>query len=312
MNSIDDSGVADLPVLCGPTAAGKSAIAMALAERAGVAIISADSRQVYRGFDIGTAKPTAAEQAAVPHYGIDVADPDDRYTAAHWAADALRWADAIRASGRTPLIVGGTGFYLRALFQPLFVEPGMDASRRAALREYLTTLAADDVRRWCAALDLPRVAFGRAQWERAIEVALLTGRRISALHGENSRAAAVTARYLVVDPGPALSRRIADRVDAMLAAGWLDEARSLADRVPPSARAWSATGYEALRRVARGEQNLEAAREEVIVRTRQYAKRQRTWFRHQLAGERVTRIDPRAPDALERALAWLHSGDRVP
>jgi tRNA dimethylallyltransferase len=114
----------------------------------------------------------------------------------------------------------------------------------------------------------------------------------------------LTARYLVLDPGPSLVGSIEARVDEMLAAGWLDEIRSLSERVDPEARAWTATGYDAMRRVVTGELTLDRARDLVVVATRQYAKRQRTWFRHQLAGERVLRLDPRSPDVLNRAVAW--------
>jgi tRNA dimethylallyltransferase len=167
-------------------------------------------------------------------------------------------------------------------------------------------MPAEAVRRWCEALDPVRGSLGRAQWERAIEVALFTGRRISTWHEAAARAPALTGRYLLLDPGTRLAGRITARVDEMLAAGWLSEVRALAAVVGPSARAWTATGYGALRRVVDGRQTLSEAREEIIVRTRQYAKRQRTWFRHQLAGERVTRLDPGTPDALDRAVAWYH------
>lgn len=305
MSSTGDSAVDSLPVVCGPTASGKSALALRLAGLTGAAIISADSRQVYRGFDIGTAKPDPAERALVPHYGIDVAEPDERYTAADWAAAVPGWVEAIHAGGRQPLVVGGTGFYLRALFSPLFQEPALDPARRDALREFLARLPTTTIREWCAALDPDRASLGRAQHERAIEVALLTGRRLSELHVVHARATTLTARYLVLDPGPGLAGTIVERVDRMLASGWLDEVRSLAARIDPAARAWTATGYDTLRRVAEGGLTLEQGREQVIVATRQYAKRQRTWFRHQLAGERVLRLDPGAPDAFERAVAWF-------
>ena len=306
MSSTAGSGVAEIRVVCGPTAAGKSALAMAIAERVPVAILSADSRQVYRGFDIGTAKPTAPDRARVPHFGVDVVDPTSRFTAADWAGAVSGWIDASEALGRVPLVVGGTGFYLRALVQPLFAEPALDPERRDRLRAYLGRLDAMTVRRWCEALDPGRATLGRAQWERAIEVALLSGRRISELHASGSRAPRVTARYLVVDPGRSLAERITSRVDAMLAAGWMDEVRDLSRRVPGTAAAWSATGYEALRDVVAGTRSLAEATGELVVRTRQYAKRQRTWFRHQLSGERVTRLDPAAPDAMDRALSWFH------
>jgi tRNA dimethylallyltransferase len=171
-------------------------------------------------------------------------------------------------------------------------------------------MSGDEVRRWCEALDPSRATLGRAQRERAIEVALLTGHRISDLHLERSRAPTLTARYLVLDPGASLAGSIAARVDEMLANGWLDEVRKLIETVNPEARAWTATGYDAMRRVASGELTPDRGRELVIFATRQYAKRQRTWFRHQLAGEQVLRLDPRAPDTFERVVAWFH-GERV-
>ena len=299
-----------LPVICGPTASGKSALALRLAEHVGASIISADSRQVYRGFDIGTAKPDAHEQSRVPHYGIDVAEPDERYTAADWVQSVPSWKAVIESEGRKPLLVGGTGFYLRALFEPLFDEPDIDPERRSALRALLSGLSAVEVQRWCEVMDPARASLGRAQHERAVEVALITGRRISDLHVERSRAPVLAARYLLLDPGPTLSDAIIRRVDRMLAAGWLDEVASLAERVDPMARAWTATGYDAMRRVVAGELTLEAARDSVVIATRQYAKRQRTWFRNQLAGEDVLRIDPRAPDVFERAVEWFHAEDR--
>ena len=302
---------ARLPVICGPTASGKSALALKLAERFNGSIISADSRQVYRGFDIGTAKPSAEEQRVIPHYGIDVVEPDERYTAADWAALVPAWLEEIRAGNRRPIIVGGTGFYLRALFTPLFEEPDIDPAQRSSVRELLTTMPAAEVKRWAEALDPPRAALGRAQRERAIEVALITGRRISDLHLERSRATALTARYLVIDPGKSLTDAISSRVDAMLAAGWLDEVRSLTTRVASDARAWTATGYDTMRRVVTGEFTPEEGRELVIIATRQYAKRQRTWFRHQLAGGHVMVLNPRDTDALDRATAWFNDEERT-
>lgn len=306
MSSTGDLDGARLPVICGPTASGKSALALRLAEVVGASIISADSRQVYRGFDIGTAKPTADERKRVPHYGIDVAEPDERYTAADWAAAVPGWVASIAASGRRPILVGGTGFYLRALFEPLFEEPAVDATHRASVRELLATLSSDEIRRWCEAIDEPRAPLGRAQRERAIEVALLTGHRISDLHLERPRATTWTPRYLVLDPGPSLSDAIGRRIGAMLDAGWLDEVRSLAGLVDQRARAWTATGYDTMRRVVTGEITLEQGQALVTIATRQYAKRQRTWFRHQLDSANVLQVDPRSPDSLDRVLNWFN------
>ncbi|HTL96297.1 MAG TPA: tRNA (adenosine(37)-N6)-dimethylallyltransferase MiaA [Gemmatimonadaceae bacterium] len=291
-------------MITGPTGAGKSALVMALARRVPLGIVSADSRQVYRGFDIGTAKPSAAERACVPHAGLDIAEPDTRYSAAAWAADAVRWMDDVRRMGREPAIVGGTGFYIRALTAPLFVEPELDAQKRRDIAAHLRTLTLAQLQRWCRALDPERAGLGRAQLERAIEVALLTGVPLSRWHRDAPGAEPRRARYLVVDPGPALGQSLATRLDDMLDAGWIEEARALDARVPSTAPAWNATGYATVRSLARGEISRSEAREQILVATRQYAKRQRTWIRNQLPPADVTRIDPHEHDALDRALEW--------
>jgi len=277
---------------------------MALARRVPLGIVSADSRQVYRGFDIGTAKPSAADRACVPHAGLDIAEPDTRYSAAAWAADAVRWMDDVRRLGREPAIVGGTGFYIRALTAPLFVEPELDAQKRRDIAAHLRTLTLAQLQRWCRALDPERAGLGRAQLERAIEVVLLTGIPLSRWHRDAPGAEPRHARYLVVDPGPALGQSLATRLDDMLDAGWIEEARALDARVPSTAPAWNATGYATVRSLARGEISRSEAREQILVATRQYAKRQRTWIRNQLPPADVTRIDPHEHDALDRALEW--------
>jgi tRNA dimethylallyltransferase len=290
--------------VCGPTAAGKTRLALWLASQGDVTIVSADSRQLYRRFDVGTAKPTLAERRAVPHCGIDVLEPTERASAAWWADRADAWIRDSLAQGRVPLVVGGTGLYLRALFGDLFDEPDLDEPRRASLQRELAGYPVDTLRRWVRALDPPRAELGRTQLLRAVEIALLTGRRVSELHRERHRPARWTARYLVVDPGSALATRIEGRVHAMIAAGWREEVRALIDDVPAEAPAWNATGYRTIRLLEAGELSERDALERVVVDTRQYAKRQRTWFRHQLAGDDVTRLDPRDSDWETRALSW--------
>jgi tRNA dimethylallyltransferase len=302
--TVADAAPTVLRVVCGPTGAGKSALAMALAERHGLAIVSADSRQVYRGFDVGTAKATADERARVPHYGIDVADPTERYSAAAWAAALEGWIADARAAGRDVVIVGGTGFYLRAVASPLFAEPPLDVARRAAIAEALAPLPVDTLRRWVTALDPARSHLGRTQLLRAVEVALLTGRRLSVLQAEGARAPRYSLRYLLADPGPVLAERIAARAAAMLASGWVEEARALQQTVPSGAPAWNAAGYLRVRQLACGEISAAQALESVVIETRQYAKRQRTWFRHQLPAEHVVRINPDDARRDELADAW--------
>src|SRR5665213_4332076 len=165
MNSSDDSDGAELRIICGPTAAGKSALATQLAERHGLVILSADSRQIYRGFDIGTAKPPAADRARVAHVGIDVADPSERWSAARFARDATAWLDGA-PRGKT-LVVGGTGFYLRALTTPLDASPELDPAHRALLGAELAQVETDELRRWVRALDPTRAHLGRTQLLRA-------------------------------------------------------------------------------------------------------------------------------------------------
>lgn len=294
-----------IPVVCGPTAAGKSAVAFALARRHPITIIVADSRQIYRRFDIGTAKPSPAEQAAVPHRGIDLIEPTERFSAAAWADRADRWIDDAITAGRIPLVVGGTGFYLRALFEPLFDEPELDRHSLRQLEFLLAPFSFDELRRWCLALDPERAHLGRTQLLRAIEVALISGHRLSELHRLRARPARRSARYLVVDPGPALAGRIEARLDGMLDGGWVDEVRGLIDEVPADAPAWNATGYRAVRELVRGATDREAARQQILIATRQYAKRQRTWLRHQIEESVVTHLDPAHQASVAVAERWL-------
>jgi tRNA dimethylallyltransferase len=296
-------------VVVGPTGAGKSALALAVARARGLALVSADSRQLYRGFDIGTAKPTPAERRAVAHYGLDVLDPTARASAHQWADWARRWAREATQAGTPPLVVGGTGLYVRALVQPLAAVPALEEGRRARLAAWMDTLPGGALQRWCQRLDPARASLGRTQWMRAVETALLTGSRLSEhLTAVGPAAPPTRARYLLVDPGAALAGRLEARVRSMLAAGWVAEVQALAALLPPDAPAWKASGYGVLRDHVAGTLTLEAAVERVVIETRQYAKRQRTWFRHQLPGEAVTRVDPLAPGAVSEALAWWDAG----
>ncbi len=294
-------------MICGPTAAGKSAVALWLAGQTPTTIVSADSRQVYRGFDIGTAKPTSDERARVPHVGLDVADPAERYSAARWADQADDWIRQARDVGRVPVVVGGTGLYLRALFDGLFQEPRLDAERRSALGVELGTMETEVLRRWVTTLDPARAHLGRTQLLRAAEIALLTGRRLSDLHRERRRPARWQPHYLLVDPGAAVATRIASRIDDMLDRGWIEEVTRLVESIPAGAPAWNATGYDAVRRLAAGTTSRVAAHEEILIATRQYAKRQRTWFRHQLPADQVTLLDPAAGDWRSVVARW-HTG----
>ncbi|MEX2182560.1 MAG: tRNA (adenosine(37)-N6)-dimethylallyltransferase MiaA [Gemmatimonadaceae bacterium] len=311
MSSIDASADADLPIIAGPTGAGKSSLALRLAARHGARLISADSRQIYRGFDLGTAKPTAEECRRVGHDGIDIAEPTERWSAARWASDADRWIAEARARRQPVIVVGGTGLWLRALVQPLAAEPPMDPARRHDLQRELAEMPTEELRRWVERLDPPRARFGRAQLLRAAEVALLTGTRLSDHHAAAAGAARPrrTARWLIVDPGPVLAAQLDARRAAMVAAGWVAEVERLAATVPADAPAWNACGYRAIREMVRGTHSLAEALDAVRIATRQYAKRQRTWFRNQLTGVGpVTRLDPRAADADTQVERWFTHG----
>ena len=272
-------------MLVGPTAAGKTALAVELAERLGGEVVSADAFAVYRGLDIGTAKPGPAEMRRVPHHLIDVADPRERYSAGMFARDADAAIAAIRARGRLPIVVGGTMFYVRALLRGLFPEPPRDEALRrtlddewrrdpAALRERLAELDPEAAGR-LAPGDRQRIL-------RALEVALVAGRPMSALWREHPLPQARhLARLLGTAPGrPELHARIAARVDEMYARGLLGEVRGLlAAGVPPGAHALKAIGYRECLRVLAGEWTVEQARERTTAATRQLAKRQLTWLR---------------------------------
>ena len=297
-----------VPVICGPTASGKTHAALRLSRVAPIEVVSADSRQLYRGFDVGTAKPSATELRDLPHHGIDALDPTERASAAWWADRADGWIRDVLGRGRVPVIVGGTGLYLRALLGVMFVEPPLDPDRRRALELELAPLPTGELRRRVELLDPERAQLGRTQLLRAIEVATLTGRRVSDLHREHATMPRWRARYLVLEPGPSLGDTIAARTKSMFAAGWRDEVRRLMTTVPHSAPAWNASGYRVVRELEQGMLSLETAMERVITETRQYAKRQRTWFRHQLAGEDVTRLDPAQPDVESQLRAWWDAG----
>jgi len=298
-----------LTIITGPTGAGKSALALALAETHGALLVSADSRQIYRGFDVGTAKPTAAERARVTHAGVDVADPTERWSAGRWAREAAGWLADAEASGRPAIVCGGTGLWLRALVTPLAPVPDLPEGRRAVLATALSAMPTEELRRWVAALDPARAALGRAQLLRATEIALLTGTR----HGDALATAAPArraARWLVVDPGPALDDRLATRLHRMVADGWEAEVRGLLQTVPADAPAWNACGYREVREVVAAGRSIDGVVERVRIATRQYAKRQRTWLRHQLAGEAVTRVETVGVAARDAAFRWYEEGGR--
>jgi tRNA dimethylallyltransferase len=289
-----------LLVLTGPTGAGKSDWAVALAEAAPVEIVSVDSAQVYRGLDIGTAKPGPGLRRRIPHHLVDVCDPAEAYSAGRFVGEALAAIDSIEARGRVPLLVGGTMLYLRALLRGLAPLPPAVPAVRAELEARAAeqgwpALHAELARRDPAAA--ARIAPADAQRiQRALEVTYTTGVPISQLQQATASPLAHRAVHLwMLAPAdrPALHQRLAARFEAMMAAGFLDEVRQLRDRGDLSAQlpAMRAVGYRQLWSHLAGEVSLELACQQAVSATRQLAKRQLTWMRGEAAG---TWIDPQA------------------
>jgi tRNA dimethylallyltransferase len=275
-----------LVIVLGPTAVGKSRVAVDLALRLGGEIISGDSIQVYRGFDIGTDKPGPAERRGVPHHLIDIVDPEVQYTAAGFVRDALAAADAIAARSRLPIVAGGTGLYLKALVDGLFPGPGRDPAVRAALEAEAAAEGLDALFRRLEAID-PEYARkirsrDRVRIIRALEVQMTTGRPISEHFRETRtpvRGRKVIRLGLELDR-PTLCRRIDERVERMFARGLVDEVRDLLARgVPAGCPAFRALGYRHILRHLQGGIGREEAMTLTKTDTRQYAKRQMTWFR---------------------------------
>lgn len=280
-------------VITGPTASGKTELSISVARRLGGEIISMDSRQVYRGMDIGTAKASPEQRTAVPHHGLDLVDPGERFSAGRFARYARQTISEIRDRGKVPILVGGTGFFLRALTNPIFREPEMDPLRRQALQDYLDQLDTDLLLDWLGLLDPPLAArftqsgggAGRQRLHRGIEIALLTGRPLSwwQKHGPPEAPPLLARVYVVSPPREQLYAAIDRRVGEMLDRGLLDEVRALRARgFSPSDPGMSATGYVELLPVLNGEASLQGAADRIRRNTRAYARRQLTWLRHQL------------------------------
>jgi tRNA dimethylallyltransferase len=294
-------------VLLGPTGIGKTAVALALGEHWPLEVISADSRQVYRGLDIATAKPTAREQARVPHHGLDLIAPGERYSAGRFARDASASVAEVRRRGRMPVIVGGTGLYVRALAEGLFHEPPLDPERRRRLDAWLARLDALELVRWAARLDAGYAGGGRQRAHRAIEIALLSGRPLSHWQREARAARSIDPWYVVLSaPRAVLHRRIEIRAREMVQRGLLGEvAAILAEGARPGTPGLDGVGVREAVEVLTGRRSQDLLLTDMIISTRQYAKRQETWFRHQLTGARITLDATRGPEELAAEIADL-------
>jgi tRNA dimethylallyltransferase len=299
--------------IIGPTASGKTALSIEVARRLGGEIISMDSRSVYRGMDVGTAKPTPEERGGVPHHGIDLVEPSERFSAARWARYARETIVAIRGRGAVPILVGGSGFFLRALTSPIFLEPTLDPDRRAALAHELAALCDDELLRRLEPLDAEsaerlRAGGGRQRLLRALEVAILTGHPLSWWHRNSPpEAPAVPVLTVVLEmPRERLYAAVDARVGEMVRLGLVDEVRALVERYGEAAPGLNAHAYIELFPYLRGERTLDEALELARKNTRAYTRRQQTWNRTQLT-EPVVRLDatrPRAELADEIIGAW--------
>ena len=271
-------------LVLGPTASGKSELAAEIARRAGGEIVSADAFAVYRGLDIGTAKPSADVRAEIPHHLVDVADPDEPFSAGRWAAGAREAIEAIEGRGRLPVVVGGSHFYVRALLGGL---PGEEVDSPALRRHLSGGWSADGRARRKRMLDVLDPAYGArvpegdtARIARALEIVFATGRPVS---GRAPGAPGISGRRLLrlalLFPKEEIYTRISRRVRAMWTSGWPAEVESLLRAgVPPDAPAFRAIGYGELVRFAAGELSEDEAFERTVSRTRALAKRQRTWL----------------------------------
>ena len=275
-----------LPAIVGPTAVGKTAVSFPVAEALPAEILSCDSRQVYRGMDIGTAKPTAAERARITHHGLDLADPHDPFTAADFGKAARKAVAFCFERAVWPLVVGGSGLYLRALAEGLFPGPPSDPDLRAGLRAEAEAQGRSALHARLAAVD-PEAAesihpHDLVRIVRALEVYELTGEPISFMQ---RRAAEMPGPFRLVAvglvrPRAALAERITARVEAMIDAGLAEEVSSLLEAgYGPELPALQGIGYRQMAEHLAGTCTIEEAQADIMRETRRYAKRQMTWFR---------------------------------
>jgi tRNA dimethylallyltransferase len=305
------SGTIRALLIAGPTASGKSALALSLAERLGGTVINADSMQVYRDLRVITARPTAEEERRVSHLLYGHVDAAENYSTGHWVADASRTLNEVEADGRLPIFVGGTGLYFRALTQGLSDIPPVPAEIRTRVRGEAEGVATPDLHKRLSAGD-PVTAKrlkpnDRQRILRALEVFSASGRSLSEWQGKPGapilKPKETRAVFLTVER-EALRARIDARFDAMLAAGALDEVRALAARkLDPALPAMKAHGVPWLARYLKGEISLEEAAGGGKADTRKYAKRQETWFRHQLRDFRWITSEDAAEFLLQDGIA---------
>lgn len=304
-----------LVVILGPTASGKSALAVSLAEKFGGEVVVCDSTQVYRHFDIGTGKVPLPQQRGIAHHLVDLVEPDEVFTAGEYGRRATAVLDDISSRGRLPIMTAGTGLYLRALLEGLADAPERSEELRSRLRERLKGRGPEYIHRLLMKLDgetAAKIGPRDAQKAiRAIEVCILSGERISRLHrrGRVGLQGYSVMKIGLMPPRDALYSRIDSRVQEMLTAGWLQEVKRLIDTgISPSSKPLAFIGYSHLRKHLEEELPLQEAVREIQQATRRYAKRQITWFRREshVLWIRQFGDDPRAAEHAGKLIA--HSG----
>lgn len=302
-----------LVAIVGPTAAGKSALAVQLALQLQGEVLACDSTQLYRGFDIGTAKPPLAERHGVPHHLLDVLNPDEEATAGGYREKALVVLRDLRERGRLPILTVGTGLYLRALVEGLAPVPQRSEELRERLRASASEHSPGHLHRVLRRLDPPsaeKIALADEQkLIRAIEVCLLTKKPLSEVH-KDGRNALEGWKVLKIGLSPqreALYERVHSRTEAMLQQGWLEEVRSLlASGLRRDAKPFQFIGYRELQAVLEGTMGLEEARAAIQQATRRYAKRQWTWFRREQGVHWLEGFGD-SVNIQEEALRWLRA-----
>jgi len=297
------------PAVVGPTAVGKTRLITALAARGPVEVISLDSRQVYRGLRIGTAQPTAEEKALCPHHLVDFVSPRDAYDAGRFRRDFMRVHEAIAARGGRPVLVGGAGMYLTALREGFVDIPGSTPETLAAVRAEPDSLADEAIRARLREADPASHARihpnDRYRSQRALEIPALCGRTMTELIAEQEPDPALGLDYptfVLERPVRELDARIASRTGLMLDLGWIEETAVALEAHPPDCPGLGSIGYREIVRHLRGglaRGDLEAA---IVRATRQYAKRQRTWFRHVAAVRRGSPDDEAMVEAVAETL----------
>jgi tRNA dimethylallyltransferase len=288
MNRVTSMPLAPLVVILGPTASGKSALGVRLAERFGGEVLACDSTQVYRGFDIGTAKPPASERRSVPHHLLDLVEPSEIFTAGEYRRRAEVVLADLRTRGRLPILTVGTGLYLRALLEGLADAPERSAELRARLEGRWARRGPAYLHGILARFDpeaARRIPPGdRQKLVRAIEICVLAGKPVSEIHraGRDPLVGFAPIRIGLAPPRAALHQRIERRTSEMLVSGWLEEVEELIGRgVSAGAKPFEFIGYRSLREHFEGRTSIADATAAIVQATRRYAKRQLTWFRRE-------------------------------